>query len=1114
MRRETCGVVAMVAILAGLAGARWMSAQQSPTATGQDRSAAAQVVEAGGALHGVVRSGETPLPGVVVTAQNTLTGKRVSTTTDLRGAWTLHLAQNGRYVVRSEFAGFAAGVDEAVLNAASREKTIDFHLTLASRAAAVATRTVLPGQGAQSMSLQNALDAGTETQAAAGGQAAAGAELPQAAANSSFSGESVTISGQQGQVSALAGVDMDRMRDTMETMRAQGGGLFGFGGAGGGPGGGFGGPGMMGGGPGGRGNFRGFNAGQPHGSFFWEGSNSALNAQPFSLRGQSQAQPASGTNRFGISFMSAPYIPGLTKPSGKDTIFLTLSGQRNSTPVDDYAIVPTAAERAGDFSNSGLIIYDPTTGAPFPNNKIPSGVGGRISAQATALLNYFPTQNLTQLVDNYNYHLLSTQQTNQTQFGARYMRTLGKNASLPGTGRGGGSRRKQSQGLRQSINFNYNWNHSATDNVNAFPQLGGKSTSTSNSLQAGYTVGYHKLTSIFSVNWNRSRNEARNFFTNTEDVATDLGIMGAGGTAVLNSSPLNYGLPNVTLSSTTGLSEQQPSFSLSQTVALSETVSWIKGKHNLRFGGDYRRVHKNVLGGSNATGTFTFTGLFTQNAAGDATTGSAIADLLLGLPQSTTINASAAKSYLRDNVLDAYVMDDWRVNRSLTLNYGLRYEYFAPYTEKNGHLAMVATNAASGFTSLSEVQAGVGGQSAGIVSPYRKAVAPRVGLAWRVPGVSQMVLRAGYGMNYMVGQYGSFASTMAHQPMPSDANFVNQQTNTEANASGKASSACALTSSCFTLANGFGAADTVGNYAVDPHYPLPYVHAWNVNVQKSLPMGIVVNAGYNGSKGSNLDIKSAPWASTSSPPTNPTSQVFTYDQAAARSRFHAGTLSVQKRLSSGLALGAFYKYAHSIDNSVSMAQNWQALGAEEANSTTDVRHAVNGNYLYELPFGPDKEWFTMGKVAHVLEGLSISGTFQFATGTPLTPSYQAAVSDVTRGTAGTLRPDRVAGQSVTVGGGSLKKWFNTSAFTTPLGTYGTAARSSIAGPGTITNDMALAKTMRMGATRSWEFRATSTNVFNTVQYAGVDTNVSSKTFGQVNQTSSMRKFQFESRFRF
>jgi hypothetical protein len=1118
-RWSKAAAVLVLAVLGATAAGARQAASVTSTAT-----------VSGGRLHGVVKSGTTPLPGVTVTARHALTGKKYSTTTDVRGQWQLNLAQNGHYVVRTELAGFAVGVSEAVVNASTPAAETNFELTLASRTQPVeatgeaqnahivdrrTTMRTLEGRGAQSLSLESTLSADTEAQT---GTQTGSAELPTAAASADVSSESVAISGQSGQVSASVGQGMDRMRDAMEMARAQGGGQPGglFGGGFGGGGGGFGGPGgMMGGGPGGgRGNFRGFNAAQPHGAIFWSGSNSALNAKSFSLRGQSQEQPASGTNKFGITFMSAPYLPGLTKPSGKDSIFLSLNGQRSSTPSDQYAMVPTVAERGGDFSASGLAkIYNPATQAQFAANGEANVIPlGSISPQATALLNYFPAPNLSGN-DSYNYHLLTTAQTNITMLGARYMRTLGKNASM-NKRQGFSSRRTQSQGLRQSINFNYNWTRTATDNVNLFPELGGKTQSASNSLSAGYTLGYHRINSIFTVNWNRSHSEVINFFTGKQDITTDLGMVGENGTA-LHSSALNYGLPNITLSSLTGLTEQQPDFSTQQTLSVSETVSWRLGKHNVRFGGDYRRVHNDLLGGSNATGTFTFTGLFTENASGSSSTGSALADFLLGLPQETTINTSAAKSYLRDNVLDGYAMDDWRVNSQLTMNLGVRYEYFAPYTEKNGHLAMVDTNPSGAFTSETEVQAGGAGSSSGrlpdgLVFGNHKAVSPRVGIAWRVPWIPQTVLRGGYGINFMVGQYGSFASTLAHEPMPNDASFVNEQTNLQS------SSACArsTSTSCLTLAEGFGAPDTVGNYGVDPHYKLPYVQTWNVNLQKTLPWSIVLNVGYNGSKGSNLATTIAPWETTASTKTNPNDVSFTYAMGEARSRFQAGTLSVQKRLSGGLALGAFYKYAHAIDNAAAPAQNWQDLGAEESNSSYDVRHTLNGNYLYQLPFGYDKTWATSGLASRLLEGFSISGTFKFASGSPLTPSYQASVTDVARGTAGTQRPDRVAGQSVTAGGGSSKKWFNTGAFTTPTGDFGTASRYSISGPGTLTNDMTLSKTMQMGSTRSWELRATATNVFNTVQYSGVDTNVSSSTFGQVSSTGDMRKFQFETRFRF
>jgi hypothetical protein len=1137
---------------ASIAPASTDPAQTSPA---QTSAPSAQPVT-GGKLHGVALSGKVPLPGVTVTAQNTLTGKRYSTTTNIQGQWSLTIPQNGRYVVRTQFAAFAAGSQEAVLNAtSSHDQTVNFDLMLASRAleqqqqqarqgagseagednSGTQAMRQLAGTGAQSLSLTSALAAGTETQAGApSAGSGAGAALPSIAGNSDFSGESVAITGTSGQVNPGAGQITDQMRDAIEQARQSGqfpggGGLFGgpgggsFGGGGGFGGGGFGG--------GGRGNFRGFNPGQPHGSVFWIGTNSALNAEPFSLEGPQPEQPPSGSNRFGITFMSAPYIPHLTKPSGKDTVFFTLSGTRSSNLQDDYANLPTDAERAGDFSAAGLPpIYNPATGLQFTSNDtanvIPSTL---ITPQAKALLAYYPEPNLPPSATNdYNYQLLTTAQSNSTQAGVRYNRSFGANAAQPGGGGrgggGGGGRRNTNQGLRQSMNVNYNWTDSAADSVNIFPQLGGKTSSESNSVQAGYTVGYRRITNIFNSNWNRASSQATNYFTNRADIATQDGILGPNG-AALNSNPLNYGLPRISLSNLTGLSEQQPSFSQSQTISLSETLSWIHGKHNLRFGGDYRRVHRNFLTGSNATGSFTFSGLFTEDSGGDPNTGSSLADFLLGLPQQSTIDSLLTKAYLRDNVMDAYAQDDWRVTPSLTLNYGLRYEFYAPYTEKYGHLGFVDTNADAAFTAESEVVAGATGPFSGalpasLVFPFHKAFAPRIGVALRLP--KQTVLRAGFGMNFTVGQYGSFASTMALQPP-----FANEQTNEES-VGNTASSACARTTpaSCFTLADGFPAPDPTGNYSIEPHYPLPYVQAWNIDVQKRLPWGVVMNVGYNGSKGNHLDMRSSPRATPQNKGTDPTNLVFTYDQAEAFSKLSAGTLRLNKQLSKGIALGANYQYSHSIDDAGAVngvgqvvAQDWQNLDAEEGNSSFDIRHQVNGTYLYELPFGKDKFWFTGGPASHILEGFSVSGSFNFATGGPLTPSYAAAVSSIACGTTGALRPNRT-GVSLTAGGGSLNEWFNPAAFSLPTGSpgycnaFGNAGRNSIAGPGVVSNNMALSKTANFGDTRSLEIRATINNVFNTVQYAGVGTVEDAPRFGEVTSAGPMRNFQFTARFRF
>ena len=224
-------------------------AQASPAAT---PTPAADVK--GGTIRGQVKSGTVPLPGVSITATNTLTGRKYSTTTDINGSFVMAIPQNGRYVLKTDFAGFAAVTKEALLNATSHDQKVEFAVVLASRAEAqdasetATTTRQSSGRGAQNLSLLGAI-AGA-VQAGAGGENS-GVQLPSSAGNADFSGESVAVSGQAGITNALAGIDFGQMREQMENQRQQqslsqvpgqtnnsgpGGGGGGFGGPGGGGG--------------------------------------------------------------------------------------------------------------------------------------------------------------------------------------------------------------------------------------------------------------------------------------------------------------------------------------------------------------------------------------------------------------------------------------------------------------------------------------------------------------------------------------------------------------------------------------------------------------------------------------------------------------------------------------------------------------------------------------------------------------------------------------------------------------------------------------------------------------------------------------------------------------
>ena len=1142
------------------------AAQSTPAATPVPANppSAPTTAATGGQVHGTVKAGNVPLPGVSVVATNTLTGQRYSTITDINGSYSMNIPVNGRYVIKTELAAFAAETKTALIKpttAAPVNQQADFALTLASRVppetpqqsvagnsapsaprpAGAGTVRRNTGGGAQNLALMAAL-AGTEDTGIASG--ATGAALPSLANNSDFSTDSVAVTGQAGSTNPFAGVDMEQLRQNAELDQsvagggqggpgggrgqggpggggAGGGGGGGFGGGGGGfGGGGFGGGGRGGGrggggggggGRGGFGNFRGFKPNQPHGAFFWTGGNSALNATPFPIKTQKEPQPSYAQNQFGLTFLGVPYIPHLIEHDTKDTIFLNITGQRSSSPFSQYGSVPTAAERGGDLSalttenGTPVTIYDRNTGAPFPNNRIPAD---RIAPQATALLAFLPQQNLPGQFQN--YQRLASSESNSTRVGVRFIHSFGPSSG--GSPIGGLIRQYLGQNgntLRQSLNVNFNYSHSAADELDLFPQLGGKQQSHQYSVALGYTIGKGRLTNNLGLNWNRSNTQLRNDFTGNTDIASEIGLSG------LPTNPLFYGLPSLILNQFTSATEQQPNFQINQTLAATESTSWIHKKHNFRFGGDFRRVHNDLFGNTgNITGTYTFTGLFTEapgtsgTTGGTSTTGSSLADLLLGLPQQTSIQAPDQKSYLRQNAWDAFAQDSWRARSNLTLLFGLRYEYYSPYSEKYDRLSTLDTG--NDFTSVATVVSGGIGPYTGkyprdLVYPEHNNFSPRLGIAVRV--MKDTVVRAGFGINYAVGQYAKFIQDFAFQPP-----FANVQTNDVTNGAQ------------VTLADGFlpqGQEPTEGNYAVNKNYRLPYVQVWNFNLQRTLPLGIVLNIGYNGSKGTRLDIVNAPGRTANA---SVSGVFYDYEQSVAFSNFNALTVSARNRLHDGVALGATYTYSHSIDNASSIggnggtgtvvAQNWQNLLAEESNSSFDVRNKVTGNFLYELPFGPDAHYITTGALAHTLNGMSVSGTFTFANGSPLTPHYEATVNEVARGTTASLRPDLVPGASLTAGGGSLDNWFNKSAFAAPANTYGTASRYSIPGPGTVSVNASFSKTMRFSETRTFEMRATASNVFNTVQYSGVDTTLGSGTYGEVTSAAGMRQFTFNARFRF
>ena len=308
---------------------------------------------------------------------------------------------------------------------------------------------------------------------------------------------------------------------------------------------------------------------------------------------------------------------------------------------------------------------------------------------------------------------------------------------------------------------------------------------------------------------------------------------------------------------------------------------------------------------------------------------------------------------------------------------------------------------------------------------------------------------------------------------------------------------------------------------MDPNYRLGYVQIWNLNVQYELSSTLVMNVGYTGSKGTDLDLVEAP----NRGPNGlliPNVQAFLWDTSSGNSILHAGTLRLRRRMTHGMAAGGTYTYSKSIDNASSIggtavvvAQNPANLAAERGLSSFDMRHRLTGDFLYELPLGTGKKWLDSGGVwARVLGDWTWSGTFTVQSGTPWTARLLNAYSDVNSGVNGALRAN-YNGQPIQLSNPSVGEWFNTAAFSAPLtGQFGNAGRNTIIGPGMVDFDMALSKNFPIREAMGLQVRVSANNVFNTPHFTAIDTVVGSPTFGRVTAVGPMRTLQIASRFRF
>jgi hypothetical protein len=778
--------------------------------------------------------------------------------------------------------------------------------------------------------------------------------------------------------------------------------------------------------------------------------NSAFDARSYSLTGQDTPKPS--YNRFNGTFnFGGPLrIPHLIRNG--PTFFFGYQRTLNRNATIATGRMPTASERAGNLS---------------PTLQIPAD---RISPQSRALLNLYPLPNFFENAA-YNYQIPIVGVTHQDNVQLR----LNKNLNL-----------------RHQFGGFLDVQTTRSDNANIFGFV-------DNTRALGINIGLNwtyrsspRSATTFRYQYSRQRTHVTPYFAN------EVNVSGAAGIAGNNQDPVNWGPPSLVFSGgITNLSDEQYSLNRTQTNTFSYNTFLNRGRHNLTFGADFRKLQINLLKQQDPRGTFTFTG---------TSTGSDLASFLLGIPDASSIAFGNADKYLRQPFYDAFITDDWRINGGLTINAGARWEYEAPITELYDRI--VNLEIAPGFVSAAPV---VGSK----LHPDRSGIQPRVGFAWRPIAASSMIIRGGYGIYRNTAVYPPMMAQMTQQAPLSKSQSVQ---NSVANP--------------LTLANGFGIPVGLAptTFAVDPNFRVGYVQSWQLSIQRDLPAALQMTATYLGSKGTRLMQQFLP-------NTFPLGAIgcgacpvgFVYVTSNGNSMREAGQFQLRRRLRDGFTANIQYTLAKAMDNAPLMAgltagpnsntniqngaviaQNWLDLAAEHGPSNFDQRHQVTVETQYTSGVGLRGGGLAGGWKGALLKEWTLTGQLTVGSGLPLTPNYLAPANGT--GITGTLRPD-TTGAPIYAAPAGLS--LNPAAYRAPApGHWGTAGRNSITGPGQFSLNASLGRTFRWGDRFNIDLRTEATNVLNHVTFPAWNTIIGNAQFGLPTRANPMRSLYTTLRLRF
>jgi hypothetical protein len=847
-----------------------------------------------------------------------------------------------------------------------------------------------------------------------------------------------------------------------------------------------------------------------HGSAYWYNRNTDFNARGF-FNSSPAPKPKYNRNQFGGTF-GGPII------KNKLFFFVDYQGLRKNIPSsNDTATVPTDLMRKGDFSellvgagpagnptglSAPIQILDPTTGLPFAGNVIPQN---RINQVGLAYLNAYPASNCDATVDSrchsilQNYRNIRKINEQWNDFDARIDWTVDATNTIFGRLSRGEVAQVQTprlttlpSGFGSGTNFNNPWGAAIgwTDAINL---------TTVNEALIGFVRTKYGFTPPF----------------NGVDLCTKLGIVNCN-TPLLGGIALIGGYNNQI--EYTG--DYGPYIIPQTGFQGSDTVTWTKGRHTMKFGASFLKRELNLYRPLAGKGYFGIAGngsgacCGVAGGAGHTSTGYEVSDLLAGFVDGYGHGTTEGMVGTRTWEGGTYVQDDWRIKPRLTLNLGLRYDILTwPYEVLDRQANF---NTVTGALDL----ANRNNNSRSLVNDGWTNFGPRVGFAYQLTSDGKTVLRGGYGIFYFVDR-GGISNQLAQNPPFSGTNSVNYAQGYHITFTGalpcdpnckpaqliSPNATAPLPSGNFTNLN-LSSPSGVAVITYLPNNSTPRVSQWNLQVQRQIGTSTSVSLAYVGDRGihltRNYNMNQSPYGGGS--PAFPALGSVTVQDNSGNSHYNAVQAQYERRFSKGLQFLGSFTWSKTIDDScgdldVCAPQLYTDYKLERGLSNQDQNYVLVLSSLYELPFGRGRHFGSNWSrpLDFALGGWQVNGIYALQSGLP----FSVCVDGSPAGNCVT-RADLVG--KAQVNPGNLAHYIVASAFATPAKTGsvfnapGTAGRDILRGPGSSNMDLSVSKLFKIKEQAQIQLVGEAYNLTNSPHFANPNADFSQGTFGTITST--------------